>query len=121
MLAADAQGNMLADDGADKVAQRLEAVDVFRVHEHAIGQCARLVAGDLVGLVEIGPHLRVLVEEDVVEVGGQRLATGLQQGHGGTDNGAVFGGDHALALSSLGTPLVSTSRARRCSAMESTC
>ncbi|MNY21382.1 hypothetical protein D3C86_1549260 [compost metagenome] len=98
MLREDLQGDVLVHDLADQRAERLEAVDVAGVHQHAVGQRARLVTAGLVGLVEQHLHLRVFAEHDLVEMLGQRFAAGFQQRDGGLDDGAVLIGQHGRLL-----------------------
>ena len=109
VLGEDLQRHVLLHDLPNQRAERLQAVDVLGVHQHAVGQRARLVAAGLVRLVEQRAHLRVLGEHDAVEVGGQRLAAGFQQGHRGLDDGDVFVGQHIRSsctqgYSALGIP-----------------
>src|SRR6187402_348186 len=72
------------------------------VHQHAVRQRPRLLSGRLIGLVEVRAYLRMFVQEDAVEVRGEGLAALLKEGNGRADDGAVFGGDHAVGLSCLG-------------------
>ena len=85
---------MLVDDLADKAAKLLQLVDVAGIHQHAVGQGARLVTAGLVGLVEQRAHLRVLAEHHLVEVGGQCFAAAFQQGDSGLDDCTLFGIEH---------------------------
>ena len=85
---------MLVDDLPDQATELLELVDVLGVHQHAVGQGARLVATGLVGLVEQGAYFGVFAEHQLVEVGGQRLATAFQQGNSGLDDCTLFGIEH---------------------------
>ncbi len=80
------QRHMLVDDLRGQVAQVLQPVDVLGVHQHAVGQRAGLGAALLVGLVEQRAHLGVLAQHHLVEMRGQRLTAGLQQGDGGLDD-----------------------------------
>jgi hypothetical protein len=57
VLRQDLQGHVLVDDLRHQVAQLVELVDVAGVHQHAIGQGARLVTAGLVRLVEQRAHL----------------------------------------------------------------
>ena len=93
----DLQRHMLLDDLVDQPAELLQPVDVAGIHQHAVGQRARLVAVGLVRLVEKRPHLGVLGQHELVEMGGQRFATRLQQRDGGFDDGALFWGQHEFS------------------------
>ena len=70
----DLQGHVLVDDLGHQVAQLVQLVDMPRVHQHAIGQGARLVTAGLVGLVEQRAHLGVLGQHHAIKVGDQRFA-----------------------------------------------
>eukprot|EP00160_Parvularia_atlantis_P001937 Unigene11584_Nuclearia_a/m.35293 Unigene11584_Nuclearia_a/g.35293 ORF Unigene11584_Nuclearia_a/g.35293 Unigene11584_Nuclearia_a/m.35293 type:complete len:305 (+) Unigene11584_Nuclearia_a:299-1213(+) len=94
VLGQNLQGNVLVDDLADQAAKLLQLVDVAGIHQHAVGQGARLVTTGLVGLVEQRTHLRVLAEHHLVEVGGQRFAAAFQQGDSGLDDCTLFGIEH---------------------------
>ncbi|MNR31209.1 hypothetical protein D3C85_1487060 [compost metagenome] len=87
---------MLVDDLPHQRAEFLQAVDMLGVHQHALGQGARLVAAGLVGLVEQRAHLGVFTEHQLVEVLGQGLAAAFQQRHGGLDDRDVFGRQHGV-------------------------
>lgn len=65
-----------------------------RVHQHAIGQCPRLRTVGLVGRVEQGAQLGMLGQQQLVKMGGEGFAAGLQQGDSGFDDGAVFDAQH---------------------------
>nr|GEU28290.1 hypothetical protein [Tanacetum cinerariifolium] len=88
------QRHVLLDDAPGHVAQRPEVVDVPRIHQHRVGQRARLRAAALMGLVEQGTHLRMVGQQVLVEIRGERFAAAFEQGHGGFDNGALFGVEH---------------------------
>ena len=78
MLGQDLQRHMLADDLPDQRAEGLQAVDIAGVHQHAVGQCALLVAAGLMRLVEQRAYLRVFAEHQLVEMPGQGFAAGFQ-------------------------------------------
>ncbi|MCY1541515.1 hypothetical protein D9M68_772110 [compost metagenome] len=78
MFGQDLQRHMLVDDLPDQRAERFQAVDMAGVHQHAVGQCALLVATGLVRLVEQRAYLRVFAEHQLVEVPGQGFAAGFQ-------------------------------------------
>ena len=88
---------MLVDDLGHQSAQLVERVDMTGVHQHAVGQGARLVAVGLMCLVEEGPHFGVLGQHDVVEMRRQCFTACFKQGHGGFDDGALFGGQHGFS------------------------
>jgi hypothetical protein len=92
------QRHVLVDDLRGQRAHRLQAVDVPGVHQHAVGQRARLVALGLVGFVEEGANLGMLGQQHLVEMGGQGFAALFEQGHGGRDDGALGGGDHGTSV-----------------------
>ena len=58
------------------------------------GQRTRLITAGLMRLVEQRTHLRVLAQQNTVEMLGQRLAAGLQQGNRGLDQIAMFNRQH---------------------------
>ncbi|MNS74914.1 hypothetical protein D3C72_1084030 [compost metagenome] len=98
VLGADLQGHMLVDDGGHEVTQRIQFIDMFGIHQHAIGQRALLVAAVLVRLVKVRQHFRMVAEQVLVEVARQRFAALLEDGHGGRDDGALFLGQHVKLL-----------------------
>jgi hypothetical protein len=86
-----AQRRMLLDDAGQCVFQRIEPVDVAGVRQHGAGQRPRLGARGLVRLVEERLHLRVLLEQQRVEVRGDLGAPVLEQWHGGLNEGNGLG------------------------------
>jgi len=68
------------------------------IHQHAVGQRARLLAAGLVSLVEQRAHLGVLAEHQVVEVGGQGFAAAFEQRYGGLDQVSLFSAKHRVFL-----------------------
>ena len=103
MLGLDLQRHMLVHDLRRQIAQRLEAVDMLGIHQHAVGERTRLVAAGLVGLVEQRAHLGKLAEHDAVEMPGQGLATGFKQRDGRFHNGALGVVQHGGGSSSVGS------------------
>jgi len=84
------------NDAGIRVKRELEAgyfqfVDMPRIHQHAVGERARLRAACLVRLIEHRANFGVFGEHLVVEVPGERLAAAFQQGDGCLDDGSVFG------------------------------
>ncbi|MCY1439394.1 hypothetical protein D9M71_556280 [compost metagenome] len=94
LLGQHLQGHVFVDDLAHQRAEGFQLIDVSGVHQYAVGQGTGLIAAGLVGLVEQRPHFRVFTQHDLVEVAGQRLPSGFQQGHGGFDDGTLLAGQH---------------------------
>ncbi len=63
MLGQYLQRDMLVDDLSDQRAEGVEAVDVFGIHQHAVGQCTRLFTAGLVGLIEQRAHFGMFTEQ----------------------------------------------------------
>ncbi|MNI65991.1 hypothetical protein D3C73_1215300 [compost metagenome] len=107
---------MLVDDLGHQVAQLVELIDVAGVHQHTIGQGARLVAGSLVGLVEQRAHFWILGQHHAIEVGDQRFTTAFQQRHSGFDDGTVLNAEHRVTPGQRGflnsCPMLISFRAR---------
>ena len=101
MLRQDLQGHVLVDDLGHQVAQLVQLVDMPRVHQHAIGQGARLVTTGLVGLVEQRAHLGILGQHHAIKMGDQRFAAAFQQGHGRFDDCTILGTKHGRLLGLL--------------------
>ena len=98
MLRQNLQGHVLVDDLGHQVAQLVQLVDMPRVHQHAIGQGARLVTTGLVGLVEQRTDFGILGQHHAVKMGDQCFTAAFQQGHSGFNDGTVLGTQHGRLL-----------------------
>ncbi|MNF97308.1 hypothetical protein D3C84_801340 [compost metagenome] len=98
----DLQRHVLVDDLGHQVAQLVELIDVARIHQHAVGQGARLITGGLVRLVEQRADFRVFGEHHAVKMRDQCFAAAFQQRHSGFDDGTVLNAKHKVTPERLG-------------------
>jgi len=89
---------VLVDDLCHQRAEGVQPVDMPGIHQHAVGQGARLLAAGLVCLVEQRANLGMLAQQQLVEMVGQGFATAFQQRHGGFDKGDLFSAKHRIFL-----------------------
>ncbi len=97
VLGLDAQRGVLLHDARQRAGQRLELIDMAGEGEHRAGQRPGLRAVDLVGLVEEGLQLRMLGQQQPIEMLGDRFAVLLQHGHRGLDQRDGIRGQHENA------------------------